>query len=154
MRRLLICSSESSAGDGNPRLRMLQHERQWRWREKGEHSWQARTRTWGQQCYVGFKLQSTSTPQDTSILLKTFVASKRAISDLNRCGVGFIASMPTRSWMLFQRWRAPVLCLPCVLGTLCSSHFAPHLATNPLSFVTLFLSGIICLPPVVSLLFS
>ena len=32
-------------------------------------------------------------------------------------------------------------------GTLCSSHFAPHLATNPLSFVTLFLSGIICLPP-------
>ena len=64
MRRLLICSSESSAGDGNPRLRMLQHERQWRWREKGEHSWQARTRTWGQQCYVGFKLQSTSTPQD------------------------------------------------------------------------------------------
>ena len=51
------------------------------------------------------------------------------------------------SWMLFQRWRAPALCLPCVLGTPCSSHFAPHLATNPLSFVTLFLSGKICLPP-------
>ena len=51
------------------------------------------------------------------------------------------------SWMLFHRWRAPVLCLPCVLGTLCISDFAPHIATNPLSFVTLFLSGIICLPP-------
>ena len=51
--------------------------------------------------------------------------------------------------MLFQRWRAPALCLPCALGTPCSSHFAPHLASNPLSFVTLFLS-----PPLSLVLFQ
>ena len=59
------------------------------------------------------------------------------------CGTLWKELVHLLSWMLFQCWRAPALCLPCVPGTLCSSHFAPHLVTNPLSFVTPFLFGII-----------